>query len=214
MTTTALIRVSTEKQDPSSQRRAIEEWSLREGVVIDEWIDEGSISGALNEDKRPQLAALMTSVRRRCVQTLVITEWSRLGRDARYQVMRALELQTCGVRVIALDDAREYDLDDPDDLILFFLNVWKDHKSRIDTRRRTIRGVSGGTRDGRRLSVNGNVLGPPRLTLDPVTMGEVRARRDEGETIEEIARSIRGVRAGRDVPVSRMALWRLLRSAG
>lgn len=135
----ALVRVSTAKQDPVAQRRAIEKWSEATATPIARWIDEGEVSGALDEDDRPGLAALMAAVRRGEVGTLVVAEWSRLGRDTISQLMRALEMQRKAVRVVVLDDARCYDLDDPDDLLLFFLLCWKSHRERIDTGKRTKR---------------------------------------------------------------------------
>jgi len=135
----ALVRVSTSKQDPVAQRRAIEKWSESTGTPIERWIDEGEVSGALDEEDRPGLAQLMEAARRGAVGTLVVAEWSRLGRDTITQLGRAIELQRKEVRVVVLDDARRYDLDDPDDLLMFFILVWKDHRARVDTGKRTKR---------------------------------------------------------------------------
>jgi DNA invertase Pin-like site-specific DNA recombinase len=157
----ALVRVSTELQDPESQRQAIIAAAARDGLTIDRWFDEGNISGALDESARPVLAEFMAAVRAKQIGTLLISEWSRLGRDALGQLQRALELQRAGVQVIALDDRKTYDLDDPDDLLLFFILCWKDHRSRVDTKRRTkaafhkVDGVTVSRRHGKRTGTPG-----------------------------------------------------------
>lgn len=183
----AVVRVSMERQCPKAQRTAIEEFAAREGLTIDRWFDEGCVSGALEEDERPKLAELMQAIRAGEIGTLLIAEWSRLGRTTITQLQRALEIQKAGVRVLALDDARKYDLDDPDDLLLFFLIVWKDHRQRIDTKLRTKRAF---VRNGDGVTVsrrNGKRSGRPPLILDAQALAEFRAAVAAKHSLTEIA---------------------------
>lgn len=192
--TAALVRVSTELQNPESQRAAIIAAAARDGVTIDRWFDEGNVSGALDESARPVLAEFMAAVRAGEIETLLISEWSRLGRDALGQLQRALELQRAGVRVVALDDRKTYDLDDPDDLLLFFILCWKDHRSRVDTKRRTkaafhrVDGVTVSRRHGKK-------SGAPGFTWSPNVDAELLALSARGMSAQEIAES--GVRVHR-----------------
>ena len=185
----ALVRVSTSKQDPVAQRRAIEKWSDGTGTPIARWFDEGEVSGALDEERRPVLAQLMAAVRRGEVGTLVVAEWSRLGRDTITQLLRALELQRNDVRVVVLDDARRYDLDDPDDLLMFFLLVWKDHRARVDTGKRTKRKMEQLVSDAEKTG-RPHHIGTPRCEWTPEQDAEMLRLSDEMKlTALEIATS-------------------------
>lgn len=196
--TVALVRVSTTQQDGMSQRQAIERFAAEKGLAIDEWVDEGNISGALPDTKRPKLHALMARVDAGQIAAVLVTEWSRLGRDVLAQLERALRLQRKGVRVLALDDLRTYDLDDPDDLLVFFLLCWKDHRARIDTKKRTARALEGWEKDGQRVPAgtpgavrvsvrNGRKVGTPGLSWSPDADAELLRRRECGQTIAQIA---------------------------
>jgi DNA invertase Pin-like site-specific DNA recombinase len=88
MTTIGYIRVSSNKQTLEHQRFEIENFARREGIKIDEWIEE-KISSRKALDKR-KLGELLNNLQENDI--LITCEISRLGRSL-LEVMKILE--TC-----------------------------------------------------------------------------------------------------------------------
>ena len=88
MTTIGYIRVSSNKQTLEHQRFEIENFARREGIKIDEWIEE-KISSRKALDKR-KLGELLNNLQEDDI--LITCEISRLGRSL-LEVMKILE--TC-----------------------------------------------------------------------------------------------------------------------
>ena len=88
MTTIGYIRVSSSKQTLEHQRFEIENFALKEGIKIDEWIEE-KISSRKALDKR-KLGELLNNLQENDI--LITCEISRLGRSL-LEVMKILE--TC-----------------------------------------------------------------------------------------------------------------------
>ena len=88
MTTIGYIRVSSNKQTLEHQRFEIENFARREGIKIDEWIEE-KISSRKALDKRT-LGELLNNLQENDI--LITCEISRLGRSL-LEVMKILE--TC-----------------------------------------------------------------------------------------------------------------------
>jgi len=76
----AYLRVSTEMQDLDSQKVVINDWAVKNGVVVDEWFTEVA-SGS--EDERPVFRDLWRRVQEKRVGTIVVAELSRLSRRMR-----------------------------------------------------------------------------------------------------------------------------------
>ena len=98
--TVAYIRVSTEVQSYEGQRFEIENWSIRNHVSIDSWVQE-KVSGTLQIDKRT-LGKLLRKMKKG--DMLVITELSRLGRN---MMMVMAILNTCsqkGIQIRSIKD--------------------------------------------------------------------------------------------------------------
>lgn len=96
----AYIRVSTECQSYEGQRYEIQQWSLRNNVSVDHWIEEKK-SGKLQIEKR-SLGKLLRKMKKG--DTLVTTELSRLGRN---MMMVMSILNTCsqkGVHIHSIKD--------------------------------------------------------------------------------------------------------------
>ncbi|RLE59124.1 MAG: recombinase family protein [Thermoprotei archaeon] len=107
----AYLRVSTEKQDVTSQRKAIEDWAEENNVAIDEWFEDSAVSGSVPPLKRPAFSKLWSKLEKG--DTLVIFELSRLGRSLKDIVFLADELRKRGVTLISLKegiDPRKGDL--------------------------------------------------------------------------------------------------------
>ncbi len=81
------IRVSTEKQTVENQRFEIEQFSRKNSLSIDCWIEE-TISGTKEPDKR-QLGAILHKVQQG--DLIICSELSRLGRSL-FMIMSILNL--------------------------------------------------------------------------------------------------------------------------
>ncbi|MCQ2593006.1 MAG: master DNA invertase Mpi family serine-type recombinase [Treponema sp.] len=71
------IRVSTDKQTVENQRFEITNYSVKEKLTIDEWIEE-TISGTIDPDKR-NLGKLLKKAKKGDI--IICSELSRLGRN-------------------------------------------------------------------------------------------------------------------------------------
>ena len=81
------IRVSSDKQTVENQRFEINNFSQREGITIDGWIEE-TISGTKNYTKR-QLGELIKTVTKDDI--IICSELSRLGRNL-FMIMEILNI--------------------------------------------------------------------------------------------------------------------------
>jgi DNA invertase Pin-like site-specific DNA recombinase len=79
------IRVSTDKQTTENQRFEIVNYSAKNNIVIDAWIEE-TISGAANMRKR-KLGKLLSKLKKDDI--IIASELSRLGRNL-FQIMSIL----------------------------------------------------------------------------------------------------------------------------
>ena len=94
------IRVSTDKQTVENQRFEIEEFSKRQGIKIDSWIEE-TISGTVEPGRRV-LGTLLSRVQKN--DLIICSELSRLGRSL-FMIMSILNLlMEKGVRVWTIKD--------------------------------------------------------------------------------------------------------------
>lgn len=135
MNATALLRVSTEKQDVDAQRFVIGRWASANGVEV-EYLDEGDVSGKFFEEKRPKLKQLMNDCRRGLIRTLVLTEYSRLGRKMLEVLVRVKELHDLGVRVVVLSEVQALDTSSPLGLAILGVLAAVDEEERLRTGRR------------------------------------------------------------------------------
>jgi DNA invertase Pin-like site-specific DNA recombinase len=94
------IRVSTDKQNVENQRFEIEQFCLKQGFKIEQWIEE-TISGTKSPEKR-LLGPLLEEVKKD--DLIICSELSRLGRSL-FMIMSILNrLMTVGVRVWTIKD--------------------------------------------------------------------------------------------------------------
>ena len=75
--TAAYLRVSSNKQTTQNQRFEIEEYAKRNGILVDEWVEE-VISGTKHHSHR-KLGRLIKRLRKD--DTLILSELSRLSRN-------------------------------------------------------------------------------------------------------------------------------------
>ena len=81
------IRVSSDKQTVENQRFEIEQFCLKENLVIDGWIEE-TISGTKNYNKR-ELGKLLKKIQKDDI--IICSELSRLGRNL-FMIMEILNI--------------------------------------------------------------------------------------------------------------------------
>ena len=111
----AYIRVSTAEQSYSSQRFEIQNWAVKQGVIIDRWENE-SVSGTIVPEQR-KLGKIIRKLKRD--DLLVCTEISRLGRN---MLMIMSILNDCarrGVRIYTIKDNFKLDNDLNSKIIAF-----------------------------------------------------------------------------------------------
>jgi DNA invertase Pin-like site-specific DNA recombinase len=94
------IRVSTDKQTVNNQRFEIEQFCLKNNLVIDRWIEE-TISGSQSPEKR-MLGTLLAEAK--TDDLIICSELSRLGRNL-FMIMSILNnLMLNGVRIWTIKD--------------------------------------------------------------------------------------------------------------
>lgn len=98
----AYMRISTnhKTQKTDRQKQAIIEYSICNGFNIDEFISD-TITGGTKADNRPNYHNMKKQLRNG--DTLIISDVDRLGRNADDVIMEIKDLQSKGIRVVALD---------------------------------------------------------------------------------------------------------------
>ena len=96
------MRISTNKktQKVDRQRQTIIEYSVTNNFKIDEFVAD-VITGGTKADNRPNYHNMKKQLR--SGDTLIISDVDRLGRDADDVIVEIKDLQSKGIRVVALD---------------------------------------------------------------------------------------------------------------
>jgi site-specific DNA recombinase len=139
-------RKSTEQYGVADEQKSVarqidhaRDYASRKGWTVDDaavFVDDG-ISGA-EFANRPGFLRLMNAVKPRPpFQVLVMSEESRLGREAIETAYALKQLVTAGVRVFFYLEDRERTLDSPTDKIMLSLTAFADELEREKARQRT-----------------------------------------------------------------------------
>lgn len=164
--------VADEAKSVTRQIEHAQAYATRKGwTVADEYVfvDDG-ISGA-EFAKRPGFLRLMNSLKPRPpFQVLIMSEESRLGREAIETVYALKQLVTAGVRVFFYLEDRERTLDSLTDKIMLSLTAFADELEREKARQRTYDAMQRKARAG--LVIGGRVFGYDNVRQD--TGGVVR----------------------------------------
>lgn len=96
----AYMRISTNHQKTDRQQQAIIEYSIANGFRIDEFVSD-VITGGTKADNRPNYHNMKKQFRNG--DTLIISDVDRLGRNADDVIVEIKDLQSKGIRVVALD---------------------------------------------------------------------------------------------------------------
>ena len=96
------MRISTnsKKQNTDRQQQTIIEYSIKNGFKIDEFVSD-VITGGTKADNRPNYHNMKKQLR--SGDTLIISDVDRLGRNADDVIIEIKDLQSKGIRVVALD---------------------------------------------------------------------------------------------------------------
>jgi len=96
------MRISTNKktQKVDRQKQTIIEYSITNNFKIDEFVAD-IITGGTKADNRPNYHDMKKQMRRGDI--LIVSDVDRLGRDADDVIIEIKDLQTKGIRVVALD---------------------------------------------------------------------------------------------------------------
>ena len=131
--------ISDEQKSVARQVEHARSYAQRKGWIVDEgcvYVDDG-ISGA-EFANRPGFLRLMNALKPRpAFQVLVMSEESRLGREAIETAYALKQLVTAGVRVFFYLEDRERTLDSPTDKIMLSLTAFADELEREKARQRT-----------------------------------------------------------------------------
>ena len=96
----AYMRISTSHQKTDRQKQTIIEYSVSNGFHIDEFVSD-TITGGTKADNRPNYHTMKEHLR--SGDTLVVSDVDRLGRNADDVIVEIKDLQSRGIRVVALD---------------------------------------------------------------------------------------------------------------
>src|SRR4051812_17404264 len=131
--------IADDQKSVAGQVEHARTYAIQKGwTVADEYVyvDDG-ISGA-EFANRPGFLRLMNSLKPRApFQVLVMSEESRLGREAIETAYALKQLVTAGVRVFFYIENRERTLDSPTDKIMLSLTAFADELEREKARQRT-----------------------------------------------------------------------------
>jgi DNA invertase Pin-like site-specific DNA recombinase len=131
--------IADEQKSIARQVEHAREYAPRKGWRVDDnhvYVDDG-ISGA-EFANRPGFLRLMNTLKPRpTFQILIMSEESRLGREAIETAYALKQLVTAGVRVFFYLEDRERTLDSPTDKIMLSLTAFADELEREKARQRT-----------------------------------------------------------------------------
>ncbi len=174
MTAAAIYaRKSTEQTGVADEQKSVTRqvdharaYAVRKGWTVDDehvYVDDG-ISGA-EFANRPGFLRLMNALKPRApFQVLVMSEESRLGREAIETAYALKQLVTAGVRVFFYLEDRERTLDSPTDKIMMSLTAFADELEREKARQRTYDAMLRKAQAGH--VTGGRVFGYDNLDID------------------------------------------------
>ncbi len=145
-------RISTgDKQDIGMQIKAVREYCKKEKIeVYKEYSDKG-ISGS--KESRPEFDKLLTDMRSRCFDCIIVYELSRFGRSLPHLVKLFEELKKKNIKFIATSQPM-FDTTKPEgELFLYIMMALADYE-----RKNTIRRINDGLKKAR---AEGKKLGRP-----------------------------------------------------
>lgn len=184
------VRVSREKQDPESQIKLMRDMGI---IESDLFVDHG-MSGWTEPTIRPVYVRMMNrlgDVEKPKVDTIVFSEFSRLGRNAKESMYELLRLEHIGIAVQSLSKIESFINNIPQEFqiqLLSSMMVGADLE-RKHHKERTIWGLENVKERG---SKSGKPMGRPRVNID---FEKVKKTQEQYNVSENVARKILGYSA-------------------
>ena len=177
------IRVSTDKQTTENQFFEIEQFALKNNIVIDCWIKE-TISATKKLEQR-KLGYLLKKLQKGDI--LVSTELSRLGRNL-LQVMAILSYcMNIGCQVWTIKDNYRLGADIQSKVLAFAFSLSAEIERALISSR-TKEALARVKKDGKRLGRPVGSLSKNKLENQEEKLNKLR---DEGLTVKDIARNLK-----------------------
>lgn len=171
-------RKSRDKQDLAIQMRRL----VAAGVELEN-IYSDSESGATQADTRPGFAELQTRIAHGDVDEVVITEFSRIGRDAHDSVFEMLALNRKGIKITSLAANEQCIRDVPAEAQLAMISMMAMgadvERKHISERTRLALAL---IKAGEKSTKSGKPLGRPRIIVDWAKMDALMAKHGINET--------------------------------
>ena len=111
MRTSSAANIGEGKDSGARQRRAIENYAKRAGMVIVDWFNDAAVSGADPIEARPGFAALLARIASNGAHTIIVETANRFARDLMVQEVGFAMLRDLGITLIAADSPTSF-LDD------------------------------------------------------------------------------------------------------
>jgi putative DNA-invertase from lambdoid prophage Rac len=185
-------RVSTSHHDqkPEVQVETLRSYSATRGwQIVDDIVDHGFSGGT---DRRPGLKRLLTLVRTRKVDVVIVTKLDRLARSLRHLVSLLDEFSSLGVQFVSISD--QIDLTTASGrLMLHIIGAFSEFERSL-IRERTVAGLAYARSQGKK-------LGRPKT-------------RDDDAILRLRARGLSYSQIQRELGVSRPSIRRALVAAG
>ncbi len=167
-------RVSTNQQEVQNQLLELRRYAAARGWKNVEFVDNG-LSGALSEDQRPALKAMMDSARTRKIDAVIVWDFSRFARSMR-RLVEAMDLfRSWNISFISLREG--IDTSTANGRLVFGIFASLAEFERELIRERVGLGL-------KRARAQGKQLGRPRAAVDPT---EAHRLRQDGRSLREIA---------------------------
>jgi DNA invertase Pin-like site-specific DNA recombinase len=111
MRTSSAGNIGEGKDSEARQRRAVESYAKRGGVVIVDWFYDAAVSGADPIEARPGFTALLARIAANGARTIIVETANRFARDLMVQEVGFAMLRDLGITLIAADSPASF-LDD------------------------------------------------------------------------------------------------------
>lgn len=184
------VRVSREKQDPESQIKLMRDLGIAESDIF---VDHG-FSGWTDPLIRPKYKEMMKRLEspdKEKVDTIVFSEFSRLGRDAKESLYELLRLEHTGLAIQSLSKIESFINEVPPTFqpqILSGMMAGADLE-RKHHKERTVWGLENVRERG---SKSGKPMGRPKVRID---FDKVKKTQEQYHVSENVARKICGYSA-------------------
>lgn len=104
MTKIGYVRVSSDKQDPASQIKLMQDL----GISANDIFVDAAISGAVKPEKRPVFKQLLERIEKGDIEELVFSEFSRIGRTVDDSLMALIPIKQKGITIRSLSASEKF----------------------------------------------------------------------------------------------------------